>query len=238
VVNDTPVWNKTGGNGKLGWNGVSEAGIAVGSDSRGPLATEGACLADVSVSTNTVYTLPAFPGSSGRGQGNGISNNATATAGYAAGYFYPSLGSDDSLHAFRHTLGAATVELLPAGGDVVGSQQTNAFDVSNNGTVVGFSYNSHDGQGNLIAGYRAAIWAPGSTAGILLQDILAANGVGLGDFSSLERCISITADGTTIAGRGVLTLDGSYRGFVATIPEPATMSFLALGGLALLRRRR
>jgi hypothetical protein len=41
-----------------------------------------------------------------------------------------------------------------------------------------------------------------------------------------------------ITGRGVINNPIEYRAFVLTIPEPATLSFLALGGLMLLRRRR
>jgi hypothetical protein len=233
VISATTTYRKVGVSGDAGFAGVSTTGIAVGGDGSGPGGTTGPILADVANNGNA-YKIPAYAGSLGRGMGNGISNNAA----YATGYFYVPPTSDDSLHAFRYTLGGSTDELLPAGGDLTGSQQTNGFDVSDNGTVGGFTYNSHDGNGNLIAGYRATVWLPGSNTGVLLQNILAANGVGLGDFSYLERIISVTADGLTFAGRGVLASDGSYRGFVATIPEPATLSFLALGGLALLRRRR
>jgi hypothetical protein len=234
VISATTTYSKVGVSGDTGFTGVSTTGIAVGSDKSGPSGVDGPILADVANNANA-YKIPAYAGSSGRGAGNGISNNAA----YAAGYFYAPPASGDSLHAFRYTLGAGiTDELLPAGGDdPLVAQQTNAFDVSDNGTAVGFSYKGIYANGTPTTTYRATIWLPGQNTGTMLEDILSANGVGLGDFSYLERIISVTADGKTFAGRGVLTADGSYRGFVVTIPEPATLSFLALGGLALLRRR-
>ena len=53
---------------------------------------------------------------------------------------------------------------------------------------------------------------------------------------NLNKVISISDDGRTIAGTGH-NPSGSQEGWIATIPEPATLSLLALGDLALLRRR-
>ncbi len=224
VANITAVWGKIANGVDTDMNGASYDGIAVGSAGK-PI------LADVANNGNA-WNIAAFANTStGNGQGNGIS----ADHMYATGYYQNLLNTDDSLHAFRHTYNLITEELLPAGGDLTGSQQSNGLDAANDGTVVGFSY-AGAGVGS-YTGYRATVWLPGSTSGTLLQDILAANGVDMSAWSYLERCISVTPDGLTVAGRGVLVADGSYRGFVATIPEPATALFLGLGGLALLRRR-
>lgn len=225
LASTTAIWGRTANSANTDLNGVSNDGIAVGSADYPIL---------VDVANNGFHSnIPGFANTStGRGQGNGIS----ADHMYSTGYMQNLIASDDGLHAFRHTYGGATEELLPAGGDLTGYQQSNGFDAANDGTVVGFSY-FRGSDGLPLDGYRATVWLPGSTTGLMLEDILAANGVDLTDWEYLERCVSVTADGTTIAGRGVLASDGSYRGFVVTIPEPSTMIFLALGCLACLRRR-
>lgn len=238
VVNTSLAYNRNPVSGNGGFNGVSTTGIGVGTDASGPSSKEGAFLADVA-NNGAPYKINPFPGSAGRSQGNGISNNGA----YSTGYFYPAAQTSpnvtDGLHAFRNTVaGNTTVELMPAGGDDLSLvQQSNGFDVSDNGTVVGFSYKGKTFAGEQRTSYDATVWFPGQTQGWLLQDLLAYYGVGLDGFSRLERIVSVSSDGLTFSGRGVLASDGSYRGFVATIPEPASLLLLALGGTALLRRR-
>ncbi len=64
-------------------------------------------------------------------------------------------------------------------------------------------------------------------ADVLVQDY----GLDLGGWH-LEYAFAISDDGTVIAG------SAREGAFVAVIPEPATLGLLALGGLAVLRRRR
>jgi uncharacterized membrane protein len=72
-----------------------------------------------------------------------------------------------------------------------------------------------------------------------LEDVLV-NECGL-DLAGWDLCEArgVSADGLTIVGSGHNPNgSGNTEAWVATIPEPATLSLLVLGGLALLRRCR
>ena len=70
----------------------------------------------------------------------------------------------------------------------------------------------------------------------LVEDILTGYGVNL-DGWSLTTISDISADGMTICGNGI-NPDGFNEAWVATVPEPASLSLLLGGGLMLLRRGR
>jgi len=79
-----------------------------------------------------------------------------------------------------------------------------------------------------------------ATAGaiILFQDDF--NGASL-DTSKWNVHTSDTANTVKLTGGGELEIDLNYErfdGVQVSIPEPAALALLALGGLALLRRRR
>ena len=70
----------------------------------------------------------------------------------------------------------------------------------------------------------------------LLEDFLVDQcSLDLSDWD-LRRVTGISEDGLTIVGYGYGP-SGQQEGWVAVIPEPTTLSLLALGGLALMRRR-
>jgi len=126
--------------------------------------------------------------------------------------------------AFRWNSQHAAMTLL---GRLPGDTQSQAIDINNAGIAVGVSAGAVE---------QAVVWdADGHIA--LLQDLLVAAGVNTSAWTRLTRATTLTDDGLTIGGSGVWAADGTTRGFIATIPEPATL-LLVLGGLALVRRRQ
>ena len=238
----TAVWEQAMGtsvsNGGL--NDVSNAGIAVGvhNDPFGSPADMGAVLADLNSNTaGSMTDIVAYPGADANsGAATGISANAALGAtptGYAGGFFKTS----GWRNAFRLDLalgtGTAATQLLPIDGSYAGNDEAEVFDVSNNGIAVGY---------DLAGGVRtAAVWLPGATTAISLESLM--NETMPANITDLLYAVSITPvpniDGAyTIAGQAI-TDAGLKQAFVATIlPEPATLGFLALGGLFLSRRRR
>ncbi len=112
-----------------------------------------------------------------------------------------------------------------------GSFLSHANDVSADGsTIVGY--------GTSALGEEAFVWdAPGGMRN--LRDTLVNNlGMDLTGWT-LTRANGISDDGLTVVGYGT-NPSGDTEGWIATIPEPATLWLLACGGLmqtARLRRR-
>ena len=139
-------------------------------------------------------------------------------------------------HAFLWKVGDATATILPdLNGNVndsAGADQEWGGAVADDGCVVGYAWLSGISK-------NAAIWFPGTTKAQLLWDVATAAGIDLTGWTTLgtgAAGIEKVGNQYYITGNG--TYNGYARGYVLVIPEPATMALLALGGLAMLRRRR
>jgi uncharacterized membrane protein len=104
--------------------------------------------------------------------------------------------------------------------------------VSDDGkTVVGY-YRQSPGPATLGEGF---IWVEG----LGMQNLttyVTNNGVALPTGWVLSLPLAISGDGTTFAG--LARTPTGNRGFVVSVPEPASMGAIGVGGLAVLLRRR
>lgn len=169
-----------------------------------------------------------FPGLAGdnRGQAWAVSNNGNKIFGMS-----PVTGTRTGNWPYINDVATNVTTELRTFSDTAGS--------TTNGNVYGASA---DGKWAVGMDYRgtekAVLW---NTQTNEIWDLTTELTGKLNGFSRLSRGYSIYdagVDGLWITGNGVWAADLSTRGFVAMIPEPATMSLLVLGGLAMLRRRR
>ena len=154
-----------------------------------------------------------------------IANGTNSDGSVIVGMGNSSLG----LEAFRWTEAEGMIGLGDLSG---GAFCSNAWDVSADGSIiVGEGTTSTTALGN-----EAFIWD--ASNGIQnLKDVLVNNhGLDLTGWT-LATATGISADGLTIVGFGS-NPDGYTEAWIAEIPEPATISLMAVGALTMLRRRK
>ncbi|MGE0479382.1 MAG: PEP-CTERM sorting domain-containing protein [Phycisphaerae bacterium] len=133
---------------------------------------------------------------------------------------------DVSREAFRWTPDGGIASLGDLPGGVLRSR---ALACSGDGTIV-------VGQASGSASWEAFLWTA-DTGMQRLWDVLLAHGVDPGalGWDQLTEATAISFDGNTIVGNG--RRDGVNEGFVAVVPETATIVSLALAGLVVAARR-
>jgi len=184
-----------------------------------------------------VFGLGDFPGGIVRSKALGASEDGSFVVGFSA--------SDSGEEAFRwqDLNGNGVVDpdekldvRYPefALGDLPGGVfQSTAQDVSADGSIV-------VGYGTSPNGQEAFLWDE-SRGMRRLEDVLVDEwGLGPDEFDpdwTLIDARDISYDGSVIVGLGT-NPSGETQGWVVVIPEPATLTLLTLGGLAVVGRRK
>lgn len=135
-------------------------------------------------------------------------------------------GSPSERRAARLVLGS-TVQLL---GELSGGEYSATSGISGDGSVI-------VGKSGSTLGDQAAVWT--TTGGVRsVGDILSLAGVSGHVGWTLSEATAISSDGSTIVGQGI-NPQGFAESWMATIPAPGgAAAFIALGTVALGRRRR
>ena len=195
-------------------NGVSGSGSVVVGQRHSPGGGEAFMWSEAS----GIVGLGFLPGVTPQSTALGVSEDGSVVVGY-------SHRSPNGLEAFRWTSDTGMVGL----GVLPGCDTSYALSVSADGqTIVGESRWQN--------GYRTAvIWD--SVHGVRsLEEVLEQDhGLDLHGWS-LINATAVSADGLTIVGQGV-NPQNHWEAWRAVLPEPAALSLVIVGGLALSRRR-
>ncbi len=167
---------------------------------------------------SSLKSLGDLPGGTFDSQANGVSADGRVIVGYGT--------SDLGTEAMRWTSGTGMVGL----GDLPGGNFNSiAQDASGDGSIiVGYSSSA--------AGQVAFIWDEAHGMRDLREVLIHGYGLNLTGWRPTVA-YAISDDGLTIAGNG-WNPDGNFEAWIATIPEPATLTLLAAGLAGLIVRKR
>lgn len=225
-------------------NGISANGIAVG-EMRANFGTFSGIRRAYIHDSLGVLLLPGIAGRSDqRAQGFGISADGKTAVGLARWtdadtYEFPAYWTDPTGTGVWSSKKLGRLASYTSSSVAYAADETGRY-------IVGYEYP------NTTVGETSCFWDTtdvdinGVPKVHLITDYLTGLGIDwAAEWKSFGRMYGVsTVDGKTVmVGTGAYWTDetktASYtRGFVLVIPEPATLSFLALGALAMLRRRR
>lgn len=208
-------------------------------------------------STGGMMGLGDLPGGTNYSWARGVSADGTIVVGHG--------NSASGQEAFRWTSSTGMVGLGDFEGGKFESR-ANAVSADGS-VIVGYGYSAQgqqafiytaeNGMTSIGAGYANAVSADGSVvvganssgafywtqAGGMqnLRDLLVSLGADVrtwnGSLWNLTTATGISADGKTIVGYGYNGITSTTEAWIATIPEPATILLLTLGGFILRKRR-
>jgi hypothetical protein len=179
-----------------------------------------------------------IPGGGGyESEAQGITPETTLTAGSGVLVGYDRDMTDSHYeHAFSWVADLTGLPAMTYLGELPGDVASSAFDARLiGGNLIAAGYSSDGTTEKAVVWDNTGTWASGGTP-MSVASLLAAGGVDISAWTQLSRVTSMSDDGMTVAGWGVWAEDGSTRGFVATIPEPATLALFALAACVLRRR--
>ena len=221
---------------KSNLRGVSSTGLAVGARQASGVYNNYKCQFDGDGGLAASW-FPGMKAGSNEGQAWAISNDGTRAGGWG-----PTDADSSNNYPYVYTFGDAQAVELPNLGGPSGGKSGIVYGLSANGDyAVGRDY-SYGIDLAVLWDLRDA--DPNNWTALDLTQYCADNGI-LGDFTgNLRRAyaigISENPGEPVITGYGYASaIDAdSWTGFVLTVPEPATLSLLALGLPLFLRRRR
>ncbi|HEV7281639.1 MAG TPA: HYR domain-containing protein [Pirellulaceae bacterium] len=181
----------------------ADGSVIVGGSSLGALVH--ACIFVVGGNAKDLGTIDNDP--SGQSVALDVSANGTVVVGFGI------VGG--LVHASRWTQATGMIDLGSIGAP---SNQSQAFGVSDDGTVVGFSQNPGFGG-------TAAIWPDGPGSAAPLLGYLQSVGADTTGWTTLENCTDISDDGRVIVGVG--TFNGAQTAFRVTITPNSVPSVTA-----------